>query len=147
MDLTKTYPRSVHQKFAGVVQLGRTVDKARASHTNTLGEYHYNCGMDQAIFKFLGVTDHEAFAKEIGTRSDSAVEQWIRDTYLAKKSQADIAKWNEEWVQHAPDPSSDSYKYFIDLRGKVGPGRTDVTTWADLLDLDESREVPKRAAA
>jgi|HubBroStandDraft_1064217.scaffolds.fasta_scaffold259185_1 hypothetical protein len=147
MDLTKSVPRSVHAKFAGIVQIGRTIDKARASLTNTLGEYHYNCGMDQAVFKFLGVDDHEVFAKEIGKRSDAAAEQWISDTYLSKKSQAEIAKWNEEWVGSAPDPSTDSYKYFIDLRNTIAPDRTDVTAWADLLDLDEGRTVPKRAAA
>jgi len=147
MDLTKTYPRSVHQKFAGIVQIGRTVDKARASLTETLGEYHYNCGMDQAVFKFLGVDDHEAFAREVGGRSDAAVEQWIRDKYVASKSPAEIAKWNEEWVSHAPEAGSDSAKYFVDLREKIAPGQTDVTTWADLLDLDEAREVPQRVAA
>jgi hypothetical protein len=147
MDLTKSYPRSVHQKFAGIVQLGRTLDKARASLTNTLGEYHYNCGMDQAVFKFLGVDDHEAFAKEVGQRSDSAVEQWIREKYLSTKTDADIAKWNEEWVRYAPAAGSDSFAYFIDLREKIAPGRTDVTSWPDLLDLDEQREVPVRTAA
>jgi hypothetical protein len=29
----------------------------------------------------------------------------------------------------------------------VAPDRTDVTSWADLLDLDEKRPVPQRVAA
>jgi hypothetical protein len=33
------------------------------------------------------------------------------------------------------------------MRGEVAPDRTDVTAWADLLDLDEKRAVPHRVAA
>jgi hypothetical protein len=36
---------------------------------------------------------------------------------------------------------------FNELRAKVAPDRTDVTTWPDLLDLDEHRSVPKRTGA
>jgi hypothetical protein len=35
-------------------------------------------------------------------------------------------------------------EYFLKLRNEAAPDRTDVTTWADLLDLDEKRTVPKR---
>jgi uncharacterized protein DUF5069 len=147
MDLSKTYPRSVHEKFAGIVQIGRTVDKARASLTSTLGEYHFNCGMDQAVFKFLGVSDHEAFAKEVGKRDDAETERWIKDTYLASKSPAEIAKWNQDWVTTPPAAGSDSAKYFVQLRDTIAPTRTDVSTWPDLLDLDEQRVVPQRVAA
>jgi hypothetical protein len=31
------------------------------------------------------------------------------------------------------------------MRNAVAPDRTDVTAWPDLLDLDEKREVPRRA--
>lgn len=147
MDLTKTYPRSVHDRFAGIVQLGRTIDKARAYKAGATGEYHYNCGMDQAVFGFLGVTDHEAFATEVESRTDADVERWVREAYLSKKTPAQIDAWNREWVTHGPDAGSDSYRYFIDLRGKIAPDRTDVTTWPDLLDLDEGRHVPARKAA
>lgn len=147
MDLTKTHPRSVHEKFAGVVQLGRTIDKARASLEGKLGEYHYNCAMDQGVFQFLGVENHEAFAKEVGKRSDAAVEEWVRERYVDKKSPAEIARWNEEWLRHGPDPGSDGEKYFLNLRDQVAPGRTDITTWPDLLDADEGRPVPQRSVA
>jgi hypothetical protein len=147
MDLTKTYPRSVRDTFAGLVQIGRTTDKARAHLAGTVGEYHYNCGMDQAVFSFLGIDDHEAYAKKVSQLKDSEVEAWLRDTYVSKKSPAEIAKWNREWLAHGPDRGSDSEKYFLDLRNSLAPGRTDITAWADLLDLDEAREVPRKVAA
>ena len=58
MDLTKEHPRSVRDKWQGVVQLGRTVDKGKAEARGNVGDYHYNCPMDQAVFSFLGI-DHE----------------------------------------------------------------------------------------
>ena len=54
MDLTTSYPRSVKEKIAGVVMIARTTDKAKAKAHGNIGEYHYNCPMDQAVFGFLG---------------------------------------------------------------------------------------------
>jgi hypothetical protein len=34
--------------------------------------------------------------------------------------------------------------HFNELRAKIAPSRTDVTSWPDLLDLDEGRTVPHR---
>jgi hypothetical protein len=147
MDLTKTYPRSVHERVAGVVQLGRTIDKARASVAGTIGEYHYNCPMDQAVFRFLGIDDPEAFARLATQTTDAALEEQIERRYVSKKSPAEIERWNQEWLEHRPDPGSDSERYFLDVRGRIAPGRPDVRTWADLLDLEEGRSVPRRSAA
>lgn len=147
MDLTKQYPRSVHERFAGIVQIGRTVDKARAYKAGTVGEYHYNCGMDRAAFEFLGIDDPEAFADRVSRLDDAAVEKWLRDDYVSKKTRADIDRWNAEWPQHAPEAGSDGERYFLQLRGQLAPDRNDITAWADLLDLDEGRDVPRKAAA
>lgn len=147
MDLTKNYPRSVRDKFAGIVQIGRTSDKARAHAAGKVGEYHYNCGMDKAVFEFLGIPDHEAYAQKAAQLNDTELEAWLKDTYVSKKSRAEIDKWNREWLTHGPDPNSDAEKYFVDLRTQLAPDRTDVVAWADLLDLDEKRNVPRKVAA
>ena len=147
MDLTKTYPRSVRDRFAGIVQIGRTTDKARAYRAGTVGEYHYNCGMDKAVFEFLGIDDHEAYADRAVSMDDASLERWLTDTYIAKKSKAEIDRWNREWLEHGPEPGSDGEKFFVELRDQIAPGRRDVRSWPDLLDLDEHRDVPERAAA
>ena len=147
MNLVKEFPRSVRDRLAGVVQIGRTSDKARAYQAGTLGEYHYNCPMDQAVFGFLGITDHEEYARQAARLNDRDLEIWLGDRYTSKKSRAEIEAWNAQWLTHGPDTGSDGEKYFLQLRDKVAPGRNDVTSWPDLLDLDEGREVPRRAAA
>ena len=52
---TNAYPRSVHEKYLGVVQLARTIDKAKMVANGTIGEYIYDCPMDQALFAEFGI--------------------------------------------------------------------------------------------
>ncbi len=143
MDLTTSYPSSVHEKFHGLVQIKRTIDKGVALAHGNIGEYHYNCPMDQAVFGFLGI-DHEALLNEIKTKSRAEADAYAA-TFIAKKTPAEIEAWNHEYVAHKPE--GDSLAYLIDLRNQIAPDRTDVVTWADVLDLDEKREVPVRVAA
>ena len=143
MDLTKEYPRSVREKTHGLVQIGRAIDKGRATLAGQQGEYHYNCGMDQAVFAFLGI-DHEALLDVIKTKSDAEIDAYVK-TFIDKKSPDEIERWNHDWLTKKPE--GESLQYFLKLRGEIAPDRTDVTAWPDLLDLDEKRTVPKRETA
>lgn len=141
MDLTTSYPRSVREKHLGIVQLGRTIDKGKAKLAGKLGEYNYDCPMDKHLFEWLGFSGEQLL--EAIKKGDAAADEFARP-YVAKKTQAEIDTFNREWLEHAPAPGSSGEKYFLDLRNQVAPNRTDVTAWADLLDLDEKRPVPQR---
>ena len=146
MDLTKTYPRSVRETVAGVVMLARTADKAKAFASGTAGEYHYNCPMDRAVFAFLDI-DHEAFLAKVEiAQNDGDVETFVKQ-HAASKRPEEIERFNADFLARTPEAGSDGAEYFERLRRAVAPDRTDVTAWADLLDLDEGREVPRRAVA
>ena len=141
MDLTTSYPRSVHDKLFGLVQIGRTIDKGKATAIGKEGEYHFNCPMDQAVFGFLGI-DHNALLDVIkNAKSNADVESYVK-AFIDKRSPQEIEAWNKEWVTHKPE--GESLNYFLQLRNELAPDRTDVVSWADLLDLDEKRPVPKR---
>lgn len=145
MDLTKKFPRSPKQKMAGIVMLARTIDKARASNAGTLGEYRYDCPLDQEVFQFLGV-DPKEFAKRAGELTDSQLEEWVRSQFLTGKTPDEINKFSEEFLADAPAPNSESEEYFLKTRNKIDPSRTDVVTWPGLLDLEEGRSpLPVRA--
>ena len=139
MDLTKQHPRSPNELMAGLVSLARTTDKARASTAGTLGEYDFDCPHDKPLFEFLGTTG-PAFAskvRELG--SDAQIEAWVREELLAGKTRAAIEAFNTERRNWRPDDHSQGY--FDKLRAQVAPNRPEVTTWFDLLDLDEGRPV------
>jgi hypothetical protein len=141
MDLTTSYPCSVHDKMHGIVQIARTVQKGKALAHGNIGEYHYNCPMDVAVFTFLGI-DHAALLDVIkNAKNDAEIEAYIK-TFTDKKSAAEIETWNREYLSHKPE--GESLEFFLSFRNQIAPDRTDVTTFADLLDLDEKRTVPKR---
>ena len=144
-DLTQHAPRSPHVGLGGYVHLPRLLDKARAHIAGKAGEYHYNCPMDKHLFEFLGI-DHEELLNKIKSGSDADVVAYTAP-FVHKKSDADIAAFNKEAVASGPAAGSDGEKYFKELLGQVAPDRSDITSWADLLDLDEKRSVPQRVAA
>lgn len=143
MDLTKTYPRSVHEQLLGVVQLPRTIDKGKAKAYGNTGEYNYDCPMDEALFEFLGMNGDELLTVIKNAKSNAEIEAYCKQ-FVDKKSPAEIERWNHEWVTHKPE--GPSLEYFLKMRSEIAPERTDVTSWADLLDLDEKRPVPIREA-
>ena len=141
MDLTKTYPRSVHDRMLGIVQLPRTIDKGKAQAYGNIGEYNYDCPMDKALFEFLGLNGDELLEVIKNAKSDAEIEAYVKP-FVDKKSADELERWNTEWVTRKPH--GESMEYFLNLRNQLAPDRTDVTTWADLLDLDEKRPVPRR---
>jgi hypothetical protein len=133
----------VHEKYLGIVQLGRALDKGKATAHGNVGEYHFACPMDSAVFEFLGIDGKEFLGVIKNAKSDAEIDAYAKQ-FVDKKTPAQIEQWNREWVSH--EPEGESKTYFLNLRSQVAPDRTDVTTWADLLDLDEKRQVPRRAA-
>jgi hypothetical protein len=147
MDLTKTVPRSPNDQLAGLVSLKRTIDKAKAFNEGHLGEYHYDCPHDKPLFAFLG-TNGEEFARKVKElQTDDKIAEWVKTTGLAGKSPGQIEAFNRERTQWKPEPGSESAIAFKQTLEKAAPGRTDVTTWFDLLDLDEGRPVKHAAPA
>jgi hypothetical protein len=146
MDLTTSYPASVRDEQLGLVQLKRTIDKGKAKAAGKLGEYNYDCPMDKHLFEFLGIDGEELLDAIKAAKNDREIEEWIAP-YVHAKGDDELEQFNRDWLRHAPEKGSDGEKYFLNLRTSVAPDRTDVTTWADLLDLDEKRSVPRRVPA
>jgi Domain of unknown function (DUF5069) len=146
-DLTTGYPRSVRdESIGGVVQLARAVDKGIALANGLNGEYNFDCPMDKGVFGFLGVDGDALLGVIKNANSESEIEAYLKP-FVEKKSAQEIAEFNADFVSHGPQAGSDAEKYFLNLRNEVAPDRTDVTTWPDLLDLDEKRDVPRRDLA
>ena len=55
-NLTQRPPRSPRVRLGGYVMLARVLDKGRAEHAGTAGEYKYNNPMDHHWFRFTGIT-------------------------------------------------------------------------------------------
>ncbi len=145
-DLTTSYPRSVRDELFGVVQLGRAIDKGIATASGLNGEYNFDCPMDKGVFEFLGIDGNALLGVIKNAQSESEIEAYVKP-FADKKSPQELEHFNAEFLSHGPQAGSDAEKYFLNLRGEVAPDRTDVSTWPDLLDLDEKRDVPRRVPA
>jgi hypothetical protein len=141
MDLRTTYPRSVRERLAGFVHLGRMIDKCRAVHAGTQGDYVYPCPMDQRLLQFAGISS-ETFLRAVQGRTDQDIADWFIRTATPHEQSA-IDAWNENFLRVEPD-TDEKRSYFVKSRTAIDATRTDIRTWADLLDLDEKRHVPNR---
>lgn len=141
LDLSHLFPRSPKETLGGYAHLARMIDKARAKGAGTLGEYIYPCPLDQALLEFLGV-DAEALLKVATEQDDQGVVEWVgRNAKIHTPEQIDA--WNRAFLTREPQ-NEESRQRFLKTRERVAPNRTDVTSWIDLLDLEEGRDVPQR---
>jgi hypothetical protein len=144
MDLRNHFPRSPREKLVGYVHLARMIDKCRATLAGTQGEYIYPCPMDHRLLDFAGMSP-EQFTDAVRRMDDAAVAEWFKTT-AQPYSAAAIEQWNEAFLKRGPD-TDEKWVSFKRQREAIDPSRTDITSWADLLDLEEKRPVPIRAAS
>jgi hypothetical protein len=133
-DLTQQPPRSPRVRLGGYAILPRCLDKGRAEIAGKNGEYRYACPLDKQFLEFAGI-DAEALQKEL-MKSDTEVLEWIQANAKHNRTGAEIAAWTAWQEQRAPD-NPDSRDHFNGLHKAGAPKRTDITTWFDLLDLDD----------
>jgi hypothetical protein len=136
MDLSKSFPRSPKQEMSGLVHLPRMIDKSRAYKENKLANYIFPCPLDKIILSFLH-TDAEVFADMACKNKDEEINEWAKEI-IKSKTQSDLNFTNNQILQRKPD-SKDRFEYFNELRNKIDPSRSDVNTWAELIDLEEGR--------
>jgi hypothetical protein len=142
MDLRTGFPRSMRVKMEGYVHLARMIDKCRAVLASTEGEYIYPCPMDDRLMEFAGITAGQLTAAVKANPSDEAVAEWFTQTANTHPL-AELEAWNRMMLNRGPS-TPEKQEYFNKLRDAVDPSRTDLTSWADLQDLEEGRAVPKR---
>jgi hypothetical protein len=135
-DLTRQPPRSPRVRLGGYVHLPRIVDKGRATLDGKQGEYKYNCPLDQRFFAFAGI-DARALKKQLAAgASDGEILEWVQKHSRNERTDLEISAWSESMERRVPgDPESRSF--FNELQKKVAPKREDITTWFDLLDVDD----------
>lgn len=143
MDLRTTFPRSMRVRLEGYVHLARMIDKCRAVLAGTEGEYIYPCPMDDRLMAFAGITAAQFTAAVKQHLSDEDVIQWFREI-ATPHAQAELEEWNRMMLSRGPT-TPEKRASFNKYRDAVDPSRTDLTSWAELQDLEEGRTVPRRA--
>src|SRR5712691_11522766 len=76
-DLTKELPRSPRIRVGGYAILGRTLDKCRALVGGNIGEYHFDCPLDNTLFGFKGVKGDDFKGQIENGASDQEMVEWL----------------------------------------------------------------------
>ena len=135
VDLSQRAPRSPYRRdVAGIFGLARMADKARADKAGLLGEYIYNCPIDQAIIDFVGFTAEDFKEAAYLNPNDLELGDWVREHTSAHPGE--ISQFNHRISNKGPEDIKECAIFKAAL-ANAAPNRTDITTWFDLLDVDD----------
>ncbi len=140
-DLSKVAPTSPRVRTGGYAILARMADKGRADIAGTLGEYHFNCPLDNMLFGFKDV-DGEDVRKllENGAHNDE-VAAWL-DSHGTSKTEAEKQIWSDSVEAARPYDDPEKKDWFIGVCAEAGCDPA-TSTLFDFLETDDKTSFAK----
>lgn len=135
-DLTQRPPRSPRVRLGGYVTLPRMLDKGRATIAGQSGEYHFNCPLDQRLLSFLGLEAEKLKEQLALGKGDGEILEWIEATAKHRHSPEAIAAWSLFQEQRTA-ADVESRQFLQDYQTKTAPQRKDISTWFEMLNVDD----------
>lgn len=142
-DLTKEAPRSPKTRVGGYVILGRTLDKCRALLWGDIGEYHFDCPLDNMLFGWKGIKGDDFKAKVETGASDEEMVKWV-DEQGTRKTDAEKRAWCEEKLKFNFNDVPEKCEWYAEQLEPLGlnPKTTPLFDW---LDADDKASYAKAA--
>jgi hypothetical protein len=140
-DLTKGFPASPHAMLAGYILAKRALDKCRATLAGTVGEYHFDCPLDNIFLGFAGLKGPDLRDFVATGADDAAVAKWIEE-HATKRPRIEIIHWNNEWRYKRIGELPDKLQEFMeDYIPKNVPPEVihHVRYFFDIFDAEEKR--------
>ena len=134
-DLTKQAPHSPRDRIGGFAIASRTVDKCRASLAGTLGEYHYDCPLDNVLFSFKGINGEQFKAAVRAAKTYEEIGDWLKANGT-KRTPAEIKAWSDKVEAQSMLNEPAKRAYFIENCTKLGLNPETSTTF-DWLEADD----------
>jgi hypothetical protein len=135
MDLSKQAPHSPRDRIGGFAIACRAVDKCRASLAGTLGEYHYDCPLDNQLFSFKGITGDQFTAAVKAAKNYDEVGAWLLANGTAKTA-PEIEDWSDDQEGDSLIKNPEKRAYFIENCHRLGLNPNKTTTF-DWLEADD----------
>src|ERR1700757_75391 len=134
-DLTKESPRSPRLRVGGYAILGRTLDKCRALVGGNIGEYHFDCPLDNMLFGFKGVKGDDFKAQIENGASDQDMVAWLNRNGQ-KKTPDEIKRWGDEVEASSLYNNPKSREFFVEGCKALGldPTKTTNFSWLERDD-------------
>jgi len=139
------YPRSPKALLGGIAHLGRFIDKIRLRNAGQIKDYNYiTVGFDKYLIEFLGI-DARAFEEQVlAGGTDEELLAWVKAN-SRKLSDQEIARWSQGLLASGPKDDAARQRFqgrlqgIAEKRGVPVLSLPPVTTWADVIELDEDR--------
>ena len=143
-NLTIEAPHSPRARVAGFAIASRAVDKCRASITGKLGEYHYDCPLDNMLFSFKGITGAQFKIAVQAAKNYEDVGTWLLANGTVKTA-PEIEDWSDDMEADSLMKNSEKRAYFIENCQKLGL-KPEKTTTFDWLEADDRASFKTLAA-
>jgi hypothetical protein len=135
-DLSQHPPRSPRVRLGGYVVLPRILDKARAHLAGKTGLYKWNNPLDQRLFAFNGIKAEDFLAAVQSGKSDTAMLEWVNTHSQPARQPWEITAWSD-WLVNLPPGDAGRHATFAREIEQNCPGRDDIRTLFDRLDMDD----------
>ena len=147
-DLTKQPPHSPRNRIGGFAIASRTVDKCRAEAAGKLGEYHYDCPLDNVLFTFKGITSAQFKTAVQASKTYEDVGAWLLANGTSK-TPAEIKTWSDEVEAASPMKTPERRDSFISNCSKVGliPESSTTFDWLEADDRASFQKPPQQLAS
>ncbi|MBX3351061.1 MAG: DUF5069 domain-containing protein [Nitrospira sp.] len=141
----QAYPRSPKVLLGGIAHLGRFIDKVKLRNAGKIQDYNYiTVGFDKYLIDFLQI-EPKAFEQQVlAGGSDESLLAWVT-THGRKHSDQEIAEWSKGLLAGGPKDDAAKQRFqgrvqdIATKRGVPLASLPPVTTWADVIELDEER--------
>lgn len=146
-DLTKEYPRSPLAELEGFPWLPRLIDKVRAKHAGTLGEYTpYPCGADKRFLTFFGLDQDGLETLIRSSASEAEIAAWCRANAQGNIAEA-AAKYRETQRQPIPPERAEILQEALEELAIARPDLdlTPADNFTKLILLEEGHPWPAQA--
>ena len=143
--ISQHLPRSPRALLGGIAHLGRFIDKIRLRNAGLIQDYNYiTVGFDKSLADFLAI-DAKAFEQRVlAGGTDEELLAWVK-VNGRKPSDQETAQWSQELLASGPKDEAARRRFqgrLEDIAAKRDVSVSSlpsVTTWADVIELDEGR--------
>lgn len=118
-DLTKEPPRSPKIKLGGFVILARAIDKCRATLADKVGEYEFNCELDNFLFSFKGIDglDLKKYISE--GHIDDEIVGWVKSHGISR-NESEIREWSQKMMKYDYSDNPENKEWLEEENLKLG---------------------------
>lgn len=115
--------------------MARMIDKGRAAINGTIGEYHFDCPVDNMLFNFKGVKGDDVREVLASGASDEEVLAWF-NSHGTPKTEEEIKAWSDQIEASSPYANPEKREWFIGECKRLGldPARTTLFTYLETDD-------------